>query len=129
MPNEMRRIVFTEGELTVALSEHDSVSGQQIPPGGIQSCEPAGENGTAVRVELVGNGESAGNNLEIDPEEVQAALVRFCVRRKVPLPKNSKKTVGQMNGKICLDIQVPRRSYAEKAKDRPEWWEAIKEQG
>ncbi len=126
MPREMRRLTFSKPELVVALRENDRVCGRRIPPGEILNCKPVGEGETAVRIELAGDSNSKTWSMDIGSEEILAALIRFCISRKIPLPRGSQKSAGQTSGHICQDIHLPRRSYADRAKDRPEWWDAIR---
>lgn len=128
MPKEMRRLIFAEKELIVALSEQNKLSKQQLPPGNIVGCTLVDRGQTAVSVEITSERNGEAQNVEITPEEVSEALVGYCIRRKIPLPKDAKKLINQMGGDICLDVHVPLRNYDEQERDRPDWWDAVQKE-
>src|SRR5579871_3518035 len=87
MPTELRRIVFTNDELRVALDNYMMRKGTPLPPGVITGVKISGADGGAITVDLRGSWDGISNSVEIPARHVGAALIRFCKVSKIPLPK------------------------------------------
>lgn len=107
MPLEFRFIVFHPREATTALHLFSRKNGRKIPAGTPVSAEPTAEDppegilwiedeaGTRVKTKL-----PAG--------DVTAALILYCLTKKIPLPQDSEKVVEYMkrDGDMLFALRI-----------------------
>ena len=66
-----------------------------------------GEDGVAIRMAFEnGQGHQRANFNEL---ETAAALIGYCAKLKVPIPRQGRKAVRLVNGELTLQIDVPQR--------------------
>lgn len=106
MPSELRRIVFSNDELKIAIAEHNRRAKEKLPVGAVQACEPLPDGGGAVRLEIVNQSYGEAQNVELSPETVGAALVRYCIQHKIPLPKKAHKSIHVQGDKLVLNVSI-----------------------
>lgn len=106
MPAETRRIIFTKNELIEAIYEHNQIAKKKLPPGMIVSCEAVSEAQVAVRLELVDQKSGEAETAEISPEVICAALLRYCIRNRIPVPKSAAKSIQVSGENIALTIRM-----------------------
>lgn len=127
MPQEIRRLVFTHSEATIAVIEYGKRFNIVFPEGKIIQAKFGGSsefeehdmrdfkspvhrtyNVTEKRKSIIltffvaGTLEHKYFNLTAD--FVSAAIIEFCVKNKIMLPKNASKTIDITEFNICLDI-------------------------
>ncbi len=51
--------------------------------------------------------------LALDTEQVLQAMVRYCIDNGIPIPKHGSKTIDQIDGEMCLKINIDSKSSAE----------------
>lgn len=108
MPHEMRRLYFTEDEVTRAILALNAQSRQKfLRPGSLAgiALHETPRLGVELRVETVGG---SLESLLLDEVLVGAAMIRFCIDTRVPLPQHATKSLKICNGQVALDIVVPR---------------------
>lgn len=109
MPNEVRRLIFSDEELAQALLSSTSPARAKIATHGYLGtirvhAEPAPsvemlvETPSGERVEIV-----------IDETMLGAAVIRFCIDHGVPLPVKSEKSLRVVQGRLALEIKHPPR--------------------
>lgn len=90
MPFEFRFIVFNPREALAAFAEFSKRNGRTLPKG-----KPVGADAQATDpVEgtlWIKDGENPPLPVKFEHEDVLAALVLFCLNRKIPLPQDSEK--------------------------------------
>lgn len=106
MPSELRRIVFSNDELKTALSEHNRHAKEKLPVGAVQACEPLPDGGGTVRLGIVNQSSGETQDVELSPETVGAALVRYCIQHKIPLPKRAHKSIHVQGDKVILNVSI-----------------------
>ncbi len=109
MPSEFRRVTFTNNELIEAIHDHNLVSRDKLPAGMIVTCKPVSEPDVAVRLELVDQGSGEARLAFLSPEVVAAALLRYCKKRRIPMPKQATKSIEIHENGISLNVEIEGR--------------------
>ena len=104
MPAETRRVIFTKNELIEAIYDYNQIAEKKLPPGMVVSCVPVSEARVAVRLELFDQKSGATEVVEFSPEVTAAALLRYCIRNRIPIPKNATKSIQVLGEEIALII-------------------------
>jgi len=106
MPDETRRLHFSNLELYRALLEHSIRRGRRLPSGRILkvSMHEAPKPGFAVVIDDDLRHENAV--VRFDLPSVAAALITYCRSRKVPLPRRARKSLTVVDRRICLELTI-----------------------
>jgi hypothetical protein len=104
MPTETRRIVFSHPELRQALDAYMAEQGRPLPPGDFVSAA-LHDNGHEVRVGIRNETADDVDEARIDGPNVAAALLKYCFRNNIPIPKNAEKSLAMMDDNVALDIR------------------------
>ena len=114
MPTEFRRLVFHGDELLDALAVVPWRSEDSLPAGRIVGYKVVSKPEVTVRVEIEPQGRddpAAGNgggrlSLTLEPAFVAAALIRFCIRRGIPMSRRAEKSLGLEGGNLVLNLTL-----------------------
>ncbi len=109
MPSEFRRIMFTNNELIEAIHDYNGISPDKLPPGVILTCTPVSEAGVAVRLEMVDQRSDETHVVELSPEVLGAALLRYCMKHRIPMPKAATKSIQMHGDEISLNVEIKGR--------------------
>jgi len=106
MAIETRRITFTPEELLLALTHQRRDERRPLPESRIRGMqvENGGTPRIAIMIEPLAGG--APEPLDLRPAEVAAALIRYCHRCKIPLPKRANKSIAVEHGQVSLVLQL-----------------------
>ncbi|MFM2043252.1 MAG: hypothetical protein RLY86_1828 [Pseudomonadota bacterium] len=99
---ELRCIVFTDREVVAAITDRRRRINEPLPPGGFQSVALSGENGD-VSLSLAS---AEGTVTAIGEQELQAALVAYCMAKNIPLPVDAEKIVHLIKGRCTLMVTM-----------------------
>ncbi|HYD98682.1 MAG TPA: hypothetical protein VEH84_04820 [Alphaproteobacteria bacterium] len=120
---ELRCIVFTDREVITAITERRRRMREALPSGTVIGARYAEADGLQTTLVIV---DDHGRDLSIPvPEpEVAAALLAYCMGRKVPLPADADKVLYLINGALTLMItmnfnKAPRMSAARPRRSLP----------
>lgn len=108
MPHEIRRLYFSEPEVTKAILGLNTQAKQKfLIPGSLSGIALSAEPSLHldIRVESV-DGEM--KTISLNETLVGAAIIRFCIEEGVPLPLHANKSLSIHNGQLVLDITWPR---------------------
>ncbi len=106
MPTEYRKLVFSEKELRQALMEFCRSNGTLPPTEELTTVELVEKPDLSVRVEY----ESATKDLSeilLSRDHLAAALISYCSRRRIPVPRSAQKNLKVEGANICLFVHVP----------------------
>lgn len=109
MPTEFRRVVFPNQELRQALSEYGAPGSEPVPAGDIVAVSIIEAPAETVRITLLDTAQNATFTADFSAAHIAAALIRFCITHKVPIPKRSRKSLRLMGDNLALDIVVRER--------------------
>jgi hypothetical protein len=102
---ELRCIVFTERELINAIVGRRRKRGEELPQGTVESVKfQTGE--TIETVMQIKDDYAKVTSLVLPEAEVAAALIGFCMSRKIPLPVEAEKTLHVIKDAATLIITM-----------------------
>ena len=113
MPTEFRRVVFPNQELRQALSEYDAPEREPMPAGDIVAVAILEKPAGTVQVTLLDTTQNVTFTANFTASHIAAALIRYCITHKVPIPKHSRKSLRLMGDNRALDIVVREGNLAE----------------
>ncbi|MFV1851930.1 MAG: hypothetical protein ACMZ66_14660 [Thalassospira sp.] len=102
---EIRCIVFDDGELIKALLAHGRRTGKGLPAGQISSFEI--ERGKEVIAKMTITADD-GNKMVVPTSgaELAAAMIAYCIDRKVPVPAHAAKSITVLDDHVALKITM-----------------------
>jgi hypothetical protein len=102
MTTEIRQIAFQPAEVCAALQDYRRRRNEPLPAGSIASVDFG--SGPDIVVKLIIQNDSSGARHEVafDTDVVGAALILFCINRKIPLPATAQKKVQRIGDSIGL---------------------------
>ncbi len=103
---ELRCLVFTEQEVVKAVLDRRRKVRDVLPSGTVQGVTYTPENDAITTTIRIVDDHGADQSLKLGPTEVAAALVGYCMGRKVPLPVDSDKCLHLINGGLTLMITM-----------------------
>ena len=109
MPSEFRRIMFTNNELIEAIHDYNEIAQDKLPPGIILTCTPVSEAEVAVRLETVDQRSDETHVVELAPEVLGAALLRYCMKHRIPMPKSATKSIQIHGDEVSLNVEIKGR--------------------
>lgn len=127
MPQEIRRIVFSNAEATGAVIRHGEIFNLNFPVGKIVRAKIAGkgehlpekaqsfhtelhrdyniqEQSESIVLSFFDERSFEHKYYELRADFITAALVSFCLDHSIILPRKGKKTLGLTDLNLCLDI-------------------------
>ncbi|MEI6986517.1 MAG: hypothetical protein WCK65_10335 [Rhodospirillaceae bacterium] len=102
---ELRCLVFSEQEVIAALIERRRRLHEALPEGMIKRVIYTNDKGVSVTIHATGANE-ADNNIVAQEQEVTAALVNYCMTRKIPMPVNADKYLQVIKDGLTLMITL-----------------------
>ncbi|HYC03824.1 MAG TPA: hypothetical protein VED40_11045 [Azospirillaceae bacterium] len=102
---ELRAISFTERELTTALIEFAGRLKRKLPPGTVNDAR-ASEGPPASIVLPIQDDYGTLHEIPFSEMETAAALVHYCMSRKVRMPAKAEKSLQIIGGQATLVIWV-----------------------
>lgn len=128
MPTEFRRLVFQGDELLDALAVVPWRPDNQMPVGRIVGCQVVSKPEVTVRVEIEAEdqddpaaSEGGGrHSVTLEPAFVAAALIRFCIRRGIPMARRAEKSLEIEGDSLALNLTLD-APEAEIAATEPAW--------
>ena len=102
---ELRCLVFSEQEVVAAVVERRKRLHESLGDGPIQRISYKSDNGVSVTLHGV-NAKGEETAVVINDTEISAALVNFCMSRKIPMPVDSDKYLQVINEGLTLMITM-----------------------
>jgi hypothetical protein len=99
---ELRCILFTNRELLSAILDRRRKVRDMLPEGQVTNIRLEQHRGTRCTLEI----DQGHSEIEISETELQAALLSFCLTKRVPLPAEAEKTVHLIRGRAALIITL-----------------------
>ncbi len=110
MPSEFRRVMFTNNEVIEAIHDYNEISQDKLPPGIILTCTPVSQAEVAVRLEMVDQRSDETHVVELSPEVLGAALLSYCMKHRIPMPKSATKSIQIHGNEVSLNVEIEGRS-------------------
>lgn len=86
----MRQVLLDHGELRLALDAAVGPTDEKLPDGKISSASLSGD-GLQVTLTVVNSATQDTRRVVLTANRVAAALIKFCMRRRIPLPRGASK--------------------------------------
>ncbi|RCK43769.1 hypothetical protein [Thalassospira profundimaris] len=102
---EIRCIVFEDGELIKALLAHGRRTGKALPAGHISSFEIQRSKDVIARMTITSD-EGGKTIVPTSGAELAAAMIAYCIDRKVPVPAQSAKSITVIDDHVALKITM-----------------------
>ena len=107
MPAEFRRLTFHYQELPEAMETCGDKLAREFDHGSVAAIATETIDGDFhYSFEIFDAAKGKARRASVPESVVQDALVEFCGKLRIPLPRDSQKIVRTINGKLCLDIQI-----------------------
>ena len=102
---ELRCIVFEDGELIKAIIAHGQRTGKTMPLGQISSFEIERKPEVVARMVITSD---AGQKATVPTSgaELAAAMIAYCIDRRVPVPANAAKSITVIDGHVALKVTM-----------------------
>jgi hypothetical protein len=102
MPTETRVLGFNKNELFEALRDYYISTGRRLPPDSADrlTLKQDGE----VQIALESHGDGLATNFT--ENEVGAALVMFCIRKRIPIAKRAIKSLEVAGQTLFLHLKI-----------------------
>ena len=112
MPSEFRQIVYRTDELTEALDGYREASDHEIPEGKVVCCNISTTPPVSVRIVLAAAEDGAWHEIALPPSTVAAALIAYCQRHGIIVPRHSCKSLQMMGESLALVIRMDSEAIA-----------------
>ncbi len=105
MLTEYRKLVFPDSELIQAITAHDEVSMKFLDSKDLVKVEATASPDLKIVAKLRGK-DGRDESVQLEYSYVVAAMVRYCVEQKIPLPRRGEKLIELDDGKLALSISM-----------------------
>ncbi len=102
--------MFTNNESIEAIHDYDEVSRDKLPPGTVPTCTPVSQAEVAVRLERVDQRSDETHVVERSPEVLGAALLRYGMKHRIPMPKSVTKSIQIHGNEVSPNVEIEGRS-------------------
>lgn len=105
MPSEVRQLLFQARELILAVTEYYHKRGLPLPVGTASRISIAEAQPISAILDIATDqGDTIG--IEINAETLAAALILYCINRKIPLPADADKKLKRVQGDAIALVVV-----------------------
>jgi hypothetical protein len=104
--NETRFISFEKDALLEALKLYLAATKKPLPPGMLKSFEVQKEPDIGVVIKVTEDSTGAEKVVNLAAGTIGAAMIAYCQRLRVPLPRNAEKSLLISNGVLQLRVDV-----------------------
>ena len=105
MPSETRQIIFSSEEIVAAIQQLYVRSHQAFPRGRVWDVTVSEENGCQVDCDIIDTN-NMRDRVTVAGAKLAAALILFCITRKVPIPAAAKKSLAVINNHLALCVTL-----------------------
>ena len=109
MITERRQIVFSNQMLIQALAAFDRQHERQFVPGKAVTCTVSEDDPVRVTISFGAENDPTQSSLEFETNRLAAALLRYCMRHKIPIPKRAKKVLRPAGDGLSLNFTLSHR--------------------
>jgi hypothetical protein len=105
MPGEIRYLLFSDAEAIMAMIEYDRRVARIVPSPEFAALKLFGEQPSSI-VLCIDRGRHQAN-IKIEGEQMLAALILYCHRKRVPLPARGSKALSVVHGRLAVLVRLP----------------------
>lgn len=103
MPEEYRRLVFSDMEVIAAIKAQAVRAKDPIPTGKLKFLTIDG--GTAPYVTFAVDLPDGDRTYRVEGAHLGAALIRYCIDNSIPMPQKAHKVISSKDHHIIMDIK------------------------
>jgi hypothetical protein len=104
--SELRHIGFSKDALIMALKLYFATSKHQLPAGTVESCTYETEPDLLVTLGIRNPATGAVSKINIQAPTVAAAMITYCGKVRVPLPRSGEKSLKVIGDQLNLVVKV-----------------------
>jgi hypothetical protein len=106
---ELRHISFSKDALVMAVKLYFAASKKPLPPGVVEGCDIIAAPDTQVEITIRDDASGNLNKVPVSAETIGAAMIHYCRKVSVPLPRDGKKSllVSGDNLVLVVNVQAP----------------------
>jgi hypothetical protein len=107
MPTELRHIVFTPNEVLRSVTQYRHRRREPMPAGTVSNLKIEDRPDVHVIVYITSDDRKSSQEVVFQGAELAAALVMYCIERKIPLPAaRAKKTLRVFDKQLGLEVSI-----------------------
>lgn len=106
MPTEIRNIIFTTNEVLFAVKDFRQRKKDPLPSGSVLDCVILEKPNIHAMIDTACDPDGHKLTLTFESEELAAALILFCINRKIPLPADAIKILQLFDGELGLVVTI-----------------------
>ena len=103
---ELRHISFSKDALVMAVKLYYAATKKSLPSGVVEGCEIVAAPDTQVEITIRDDAASQLQKVEISAEIIGAAMINYCRKVNVPLPREGKKSLLVSGDNLVLVVNV-----------------------
>ena len=106
---ELRHISFSKDALVMAVKLYFAASKKPLPPGVVEACDIIAAPDTQVEISIRDDASGNITKVPVSAETIGAAMINYCRKVSVPLPRDGKKSllVSGDNLVLVVNVQAP----------------------
>jgi hypothetical protein len=103
---ELRHISFSKDALVMAVKLYYAATKKSLPSGVVEGCEIVAAPDTQVEISIRDDAASQLQKVQISAEIIGAAMINYCRKVNVPLPREGKKSLLVSGDNLVLVVNV-----------------------
>jgi hypothetical protein len=103
---ELRHISFSKDALVMAVKLYYAATKKSLPSGVVEGCEIVAAPDTQVEITIRDDAASQLQKVQISAEIIGAAMINYCRKVNVPLPREGKKSLLVSGDNLVLVVNV-----------------------
>jgi len=103
---ELRHISFSKDALVMAVKLYYAATKKPLPAGVVEGCEIVAAQDTQVEIKIRDDTSGEVKTVPISAEIMGAAMINYCRKVNVPLPRDGKKSLLVSGDNLVLVINV-----------------------
>ncbi len=106
MPSEKREIIFRNDKVLAAIRQLHQRANQAFPDGTVENITVRAEGGGHFDCDVVSN-KGFRERVIVGGEKLAAALILFCISRRIAIPAAAQKRLSVIDGQLALSVILP----------------------
>ena len=104
--SELRHVTFSKDALIMAVKLYFAATKKALPPGVVEGCEIIAAPDTQVIISIRDEPTGTINKVPVPAETIGAAMINYCKKVNVPLPREGKKSLLVSGDNLILVVNV-----------------------
>ncbi len=109
MPEEYRKMVFSSVEVFDSVREFCEGKGTLLPHDDVRELKFTDQPDQPVAITYITGARSSPTSITLSRDQLAAALIQYCRRRRVPVPRGGRKILTVNKNEVSLMVHVPEK--------------------